>query len=561
MKGKHMKNKVLLTILTTSTLWAGFDFSECSGVKTFEQQIEAYGNNTENAVEVGIIPTGIKGLQVTLESSKDIDIRLYGENNDKVVHWPNGILNEANEKTALYKGIGITYSGYNGSNGQKGHEFISLNGVTSTPMIIKAFGYQAGHAVVKYNWTGKEGCSKNGKKTGYFKQDILKNTITLVGDIPDNIENLEINLSSNKDIDIQLYGEDGTAIVKWSSTLANKGILSGSSNAAIDYNGMYIEWSGYAGVNGQAGDEYIKVTPKTTEKLTMKVFGYQAGEADVTYRWGNNTSNILFKSGFEDGVYIDPVLVEYSEDYDFIRGVDSQTGFSWPIDILGANESALHRVADDDNTALKSEIKTVEGYNGQSTKAMYNEETHREKGDTQLTYEILDITEGKSDLYVRYRMKIDSNMLGTINKWRALFEYKTKDYKDPGKGGTGFRLIAFIYTNNQGRASWHFQGDKDSSSPIWECDTLKLTPECNNEFVPVITDEWFLTEYYWHWSNENDGYVVWKINGKIVGEHHGPTTRNNNAIDFILLTQLYGNVTPKHQWIDDLEIRDGLPNK
>lgn len=273
-----------------------------------------------------------------------------------------------------------------------------------------------------------------------------------------------------------------------------------------------------------------------------------------------NTPKLLFASGFEDNVYIDPNLVQDYEDYDFIRGKDITTGFSWPADILGASESALHRVDDDNHTALSSEIQTVIGHDGTLTKAMYNEETHREIGkSTQLTYEILNITQGKTDLYVKYRMKIDSNMLGTIDKWRALFEYKTIDYKDPGENGTGFRLIAFVYADKEGKASWHLQGDKDSATPIWECDTLKPTPECHNSNVPVITDEWFLTEYYWHWSNDSDGHVVWKINGKIVGEHHGPTTRNNNAIDFILLTQLYGNVTPKHQWIDDIEIWDGVP--
>jgi len=266
---------------------------------------------------------------------------------------------------------------------------------------------------------------------------------------------------------------------------------------------------------------------------------------------------LLFASGFEDDVYIDPVLVEYNEDYDFIRGADKTTGFSWPINILGASESALHRVDDDNNQALFSEIQTIDG-----NKVLYNEEKYREfNKSTQLTYEILNITQGKSDLYVRYRMKVDSNMLGTINKWRALFEYKTKDYKDPGEGGTGYRLIAFIYTDKDGTPSWHLQGDKDSRNPIWECDTLALTKECHNEFVPVIMDDWFTTEYYWHWSNGSDGYMVWKINGKIVGEHHGATTRNDNPIDFILFTQLYGNVTPKYQWIDDIEIWDSPPPK
>lgn len=273
----------------------------------------------------------------------------------------------------------------------------------------------------------------------------------------------------------------------------------------------------------------------------------------------NNTATLLFSSGFEESVYIDPTVVPGSEDYDYIRGTDNITGFSWPIDILGASESALHRVADDGHTALSAEIQTVTGHKGTSTKALYNEETHRENGDTQLTYEILNITQGKSDLYVKYWMKIDSNMLGSINKWRALFEYKTKDYKDPGEGGTGYRLIAFIYTNENGDASWHLQGDEDSEHPIWECDTLEPTDECHNANAPVIMDEWFLTEYYWHWSNGSDGYMVWKINGQIVGEHHGATTRNNNPIDFILFTQLYGDVTPKYQWIDDIEIWDSLP--
>jgi len=269
---------------------------------------------------------------------------------------------------------------------------------------------------------------------------------------------------------------------------------------------------------------------------------------------------LLFKSGFEKGVYIDTVEEEDDPEYDFIRGTDEETGFSWPINILGASESALHRVAEGDHF-LSSEIQKVTGYNGKQTHALYNEETQRTEEDTQLTYEILNITQGKTDLYVKYRMKIDANMQDTIHKWRALFEYKTKDYKDPGEGGTGFRLIAFIYTNQDGQASWHIQGDKDSEHPLWECDTLELTKECHNEYVPVVMDAWFETEYYWHWSNENDGHVVWKINGKVVADIQAPTTRNHNPIDFILFTQLYGNVTPKHQWIDDIEIWDAPPSK
>jgi len=50
---------------------------------------------------------------------------------------------------------------------------------------------------------------------------------------------------------------------------------------------MNITWSGYNGTHGHKGNEYITITGETSEMLVMKVFGYQAGEADVTYSWGN----------------------------------------------------------------------------------------------------------------------------------------------------------------------------------------------------------------------------------------------------------------------------------
>ncbi|MCK5831693.1 MAG: hypothetical protein KAH20_15465 [Methylococcales bacterium] len=259
------------------------------------------------------------------------------------------------------------------------------------------------------------------------------------------------------------------------------------------------------------------------------------------------TAKLLFSSGFENGVYIDPNPVLNREDYAFIRGTDNKTGFSWPIDILGSSESALHHIDDNNFQALEAEIQTVLGHNGTPTKALYNIEHYAvPNGATQYPYEILNITEGKKDLYIRYWMKIDAESLTQKNKWRALFEYKTKDYA----AGTGFRLISYIYTNNQGQAFWHWQGDANPLQPVWEID---------NYDIPVPANEWFLTEYYWHWSEGGDGRALWKINGQVVGDHYGPTTRNSKPIDFIMLTQIYGNGNPKHQWIDDIEIWDGLP--
>jgi hypothetical protein len=78
--------------------------------------------------------------------------------------------------------------------------------------------------------------------------------------------------------------------------------------------------------------------------------------------------------------------------------------------------------------------------------------------------------------------------------------------------------------------------------------------------LPEPTHKQGLTEFYWHWSKGAGGRALWKVSGKIIGDHRGPTTRNNKPIDFIMLTQIYGNANPKHQWIDDIEIWDGLLN-
>ncbi len=254
---------------------------------------------------------------------------------------------------------------------------------------------------------------------------------------------------------------------------------------------------------------------------------------------------LLFKSGFEGDVKIITNPDVNSIDYDLITGTDSETNFTWPISILGANGSGLHYVEDDNRNAVTSEIQTVIGHKGNETKALYNKENY-DIGVTQCPYEILDIVDGKKDLYVKYWIKMDAESLHQINKWRTFFEYKTKDYAN----GTGFRLIAFIYTDLQGNAYWHWQGDKNSENAIWELD---------NYDIPVPQNEWFLTEFYWHWSNGNDGRALWKINGEIVGDHHGPTTRNSKPIDFIMLTQIYGDANPKYQWIDDIEIWNTLP--
>lgn len=80
---------------------------------------------------------------------------------------------------------------------------------------------------------------------------------------------------------------------------------------------------------------------------------------------------LLFKSGFESDVYIDDTAYPDNEDYRYIKGTDQETGFGWPVDVLGATESALHYIDDENHQAARAEIQTVIGHDGDSTRALY----------------------------------------------------------------------------------------------------------------------------------------------------------------------------------------------
>jgi len=281
-----MRKKLLLAAsLVVTNAYAlndGFNFDECSGSGSFQQQINHYMGDYENVITVGEIPAGIQDLNITLTSDKDVDIRLYaGE--DRIVHWPYGLLNGSKEESTEYQGVEVRYSGYNGTEGEKGHEFIEINGSTPTAMTMKAFGYKEGFATVNYSWSGKDGCTSD-EGEGNFTQSLNKDAISMVGAIPAGIGEFVVSLKSDKDLDIQLYGEDGTAIVAWNP----KGLLSGPSKQNISYHGMDIEWSGYNGDGTGTGHEYIKISGNTAEELQMKVYGYESGYAEVSYSWNGN---------------------------------------------------------------------------------------------------------------------------------------------------------------------------------------------------------------------------------------------------------------------------------
>lgn len=318
---KYSSHMIGLSFLMIPSIsYAGFDWGgnggSCSGSGDFKQQIL-----NSAIVSVGDIPSGKKGVYIKLTSTKDVDVQLYDKSTgEKIVHWPDGILQGAGKQNTNYKGVSIEWSGYNGDGTGKGHEYIKISGTTNRTLVMKAYGYQAGFANIDYSWTGTQGCTEGGgtaeSGSGTFQQQILNNAIVTVGDIPIGINNLSIQLNSSKDVDIQLYDkDDDTKIIVWPD-----GILNGAGKQKTDYKGMSLEWSGYNGDGTGKGHEYINISGKTKRNLTMKAYGYQAGYATVNYSWGVtkpiscNNKNYAYKKALKAPPITTCIAASYDPD-------------------------------------------------------------------------------------------------------------------------------------------------------------------------------------------------------------------------------------------------------
>lgn len=272
--------------------------------------------------DIGLIPAGKYDVWVNLDSLSDLDISLYDvggtskfKEGTAVVAWCGtsdcnlGVLgSDGGKKSAEYKGMQVEYSGYNGVDGNLGQEYIRLYGETTTPLMMRAFAFQAGKAKVTYGWGVSPCCRGLAPCGGVFKTPVLQGTIVDVGEIPMGKINLTINLTSDTgaDIDMQLYDlvddtkfKEGRAIVAWCGFECNQGVLFGATEESARYPNTtsatalknttvpLYKYSGYNGIKN-LGDESISIIGKTDRLLMMKVYGYDAGEASVSYTYWNS---------------------------------------------------------------------------------------------------------------------------------------------------------------------------------------------------------------------------------------------------------------------------------
>ena len=243
----------------------------------------------DSTVTVGTIPKDKADVEIVLTSTEDVDIQLVDEGKmpaKEIVAWPNGIVNGAGEESVSYESVAVKYSGYNGVNGKLGNEYIHLGkgSQTNRPLVMRAFGYAAGEATVKYSWKAPTDCVDAG--CGDFEQLIQSKAVVDVGKIPAGKQSVKIYLYSAVDVDVQLHDTaSGKEIIAWPN-----GLLNGGTQGCVTHEGLEYCYSGYNGAGGKLGNEYILVKGVTNREVTMKAFGYASGSAIIEYGWGDATN-------------------------------------------------------------------------------------------------------------------------------------------------------------------------------------------------------------------------------------------------------------------------------
>merc|ERR1711977_701826 len=162
-----------------------FEVEPCKGGKGKFQKKLKRGKRAK----VGIIPANQNNVKVTLKTKKDVDLEVWGPqgkiaivawdcaNHNKIHKTPTKCLDTSYKKSIKYAGAIIEYSGYNGQNGNLGHEYIKIKGKSAEPLTIQAYAYRAGTAKVDYSWgADKRECRRKkraAKKAAKAKHDAL----------------------------------------------------------------------------------------------------------------------------------------------------------------------------------------------------------------------------------------------------------------------------------------------------------------------------------------------------------------------------------------------------
>jgi hypothetical protein len=274
--------------------------------------------------------------------------------------------------------------------------------------------------------------------------------------------------------------------------------------------------------------------------ITISIYGVE----------DTSSAELLFKSSFEDGVYLNRVQRRNSSVWwQDLKGYDN-SNFSWPIK-LKDKKGTIQMIVDshkDVNSYIINKIERIIGIDGNLTKALHQIVKKKDSEVTQTPYVLYTNDQEYKRIYIRYSLKFPKNLLDLLghNGWLIFCEYKTKNDN---------RLAFYIYSDADKRLSWHLHSDNiagekapKSRKEYWFKDNKKIA---------VPQGEWFDIELFWYRSLNDDGRVWWAVNGQVINDYHG-RVKIKEPIHEIMLFTNYSN-SPIHQWIDNIEIWDNFP--
>jgi len=257
-------------------------------------------------------------------------------------------------------------------------------------------------------------------------------------------------------------------------------------------------------------------------------------------------SELLFKSSFEEGVYLSDT---YRDDspiwWQQLKGSDNDK-FSWPIN-LGGKDGLFQMITNNKDISkyIENSLVTVKGIDGQPSQVLRQEIKQKEQDDAQDPYAVYTDDKEQKKLYIRYSLKLPTNLAEKLGKdgWLAFCEYKT---------ASDYRLAFYIYSDKNKQLSWYVHGDNvvlddRPYKEFWSKESLR----------PVKTGEWMDIEIFWERSKNDDGRVWMAVDGKTIFDYKGQTKLNEPIREMMLFTN-YSNV-PLVQWVDNIEIWNDFP--
>ncbi len=287
-----------------------------------------------------------------------------------------------------------------------------------------------------------------------------------------------------------------------------------------------------------------------------------------------HAANLLFKSNFGAGVVLNaPTAFSTNSAWQPLTGTDKETGYSWPVEALGSDLSAIQLITADPITPatignyISNQIRTVTGPKGTAVNELFQNVKIKPPVGTGVAQAPLMIKRPSAlgdvkDLYITYWFKHPADFLNKLDStvpagnWRVQFEFKTGGYNGNNSEGD-YRIVMNIVKGKDGKLFWNTGADNIANGPLSPVEYWSV----ENHVAPVPVGKWFKFEVYWHRSGGSDGRFWAAVDGQQIVDHHGPNMGDYNLpITRIMVNNAYsGGYAPVESHSTGLEIWDGFP--